>query len=100
MLTALADVTQIEKYYEEAWILSNKRYARAKRTLARACYDRGDFHDCCQHMDEALAVQPLVPNAWYIKGIITISSNHHHHRHHHHHHHHHHYYYRYIMHET
>jgi len=72
MLTALADVTQVEKYYEEAWILSNKRYARAKRTLARLCYDRGDYHDCCQHMDEALAVQPLVPNAWYIKGIACM----------------------------
>jgi hypothetical protein len=40
MLTALADVTGDESLYEKAWNLSNKRYARAKRSLARACYDR------------------------------------------------------------
>lgn len=40
MLTALGDLTQKEDCYERAWELSRGRYARAKRTLARMCFDR------------------------------------------------------------
>ena len=40
MLTALADLTGDEALYEKAWTISRKRYARAKRTLARRCFDR------------------------------------------------------------
>ena len=65
MLTALGDLTQVYKYmdpsikiqrddkfthlfiipkdescYERAWVLSGHRYARAKRTLAKICFDR------------------------------------------------------------
>ena len=40
MLTSLADLTADEELYERAWLLSNRRFARAKRTLARLCYDR------------------------------------------------------------
>ena len=40
MLTALADLTADEKLYEEAWTVSRRRYPRAKRMLARNCYNR------------------------------------------------------------
>jgi tetratricopeptide (TPR) repeat protein len=72
MLTALADLTGKEEYYERAWIVSKGRYPRAKRTQAKICYDRGDFAKCCQYLDEALAVQPLVATAWYLKGIACM----------------------------
>lgn len=72
MLTALADLTQKEEYYEKAWQLSKGRYPRAKRTLAKICYDRGQFAECCTYLDEALVVQPLVATAWYLKGIACM----------------------------
>ena len=40
MLNALGDLTGDEALYERAWTLSGRRYARAKRTLARLCFDR------------------------------------------------------------
>ena len=72
MLTALGDLTNSADCYTRAWELSGKRYCRAKRTLARLHFDKGDFRACCLHMDEALAVMPLVPTAWYLKGIAAM----------------------------
>eukprot|EP01038_Epipyxis_sp_PR26KG_P010586 gene10586-14221_t len=72
MLTSLADLTGKEEYYEQAWTLSKHRYPRAKRTLGKICYDRKDYQACCQHMDAALSVQPLVATAWYLKGIACM----------------------------
>ena len=72
MLTSLADLTSQEHYYEEAWTLSKGRFGRAKRTLARNCFDRKEFSQCISHMELALAVQPLVPKSWYLMGIACM----------------------------
>ncbi len=72
MLTSLADLTDSDELYERAWLLSNRRFARAKRTLAKRCFDRGRFAACVGHLDEALAVQPLAPQSWYLKGIACM----------------------------
>ena len=72
MLTSLADLTRKEEYYEQAWTLSRGRFPRAKRTLGKICYDRGDYQQCIRHLDEALAVHPLVATAWYLKGIACM----------------------------
>lgn len=72
MLTSLADLTQNESLYLKAWELSCHRYPRAKRTLGKICYDRGDFSDCVTHFTDALAVQPLVATAWFMKGIACM----------------------------
>lgn len=72
MLTALADLTGKEEIYERAWTVSKHRYPRAKRTLAKICFDRGDFAKCNEHLMQALAVQPLVHTAWYLKGIACM----------------------------
>lgn len=72
MLTSLADLTGQEDYYERAWVVSKKRFARAKRTLAKICFDRGQFAQCNEHLQEALAVQPLVHTAWYLKGLACM----------------------------
>jgi tetratricopeptide (TPR) repeat protein len=71
-VTILGDLTQDVKYYERAWSLSKGRYARAKRTWAHVCFDKGDFHGCYAHMCDALAVQPFVNKAWYLKGVACM----------------------------
>ncbi len=72
MMTALADITGNEALYERAWVLSQGRYPRAKRTLGKICYDRGDFQAAINHLNDALTVQPLVHTAWYLKGIACM----------------------------
>lgn len=72
MLTALADLTGNENLYEKAWTLSRRRYGRAKRTLAKICYDREDHRACIGHLEEALSIHPLMPNAWYLKGLASM----------------------------
>ena len=75
MVTALADLTGKEDLYEHAWAISKGRYPRAKRTLGKICHDRGDFAACCKHLDQALAVQPLIHATWYLKGISCMKLN-------------------------
>lgn len=72
MLTALADLTNDTALYEEAWELSDRRYARAKRTLAKISYDNGDMESSIKHATQALEVQPLKATAWYLKGLACI----------------------------
>jgi len=72
MLTSLADLTGKLDLYTQAWELSKGRYPRAKRTLGKICYDKGDFAACKEHMDDALAVQPLIATAWYLKGLACM----------------------------
>eukprot|EP01039_Chlorochromonas_danica_P001651 gene1651-1803_t len=72
MLTALADLTGQEELYEQAWNLSQHRYARAKRTLAKLHYDRGDYASSIDHLNQALQVQPMVATAWYLLGVACM----------------------------
>jgi len=72
MLTSLADLTGKEEYYERAWAVSKGRFPRAKRTLGKICFDRGDFENCVMHLDQALSVHPLVATAWYLRGIACM----------------------------
>lgn len=75
MLTALGDLSQKEEYYEQAWQLSKGRYPRCMRTLAKICHDRGQFEECCSHLDRALAVQPLVPTGTSLLMLFLIRAN-------------------------
>lgn len=88
MITALADLTHNEELYERAWLLSRGRYPRAKRTLAKNCYDRGlhshslflplddvyvgEYEACILHLDAALAVHPLIATSWYLRGVAAM----------------------------
>lgn len=72
MLTSLGDLTGNEECYEEAWILSKGRFARAKRTLARNCFHRQEYSECVRHMSVALAVHPLIATSWYLMGLACM----------------------------
>jgi tetratricopeptide (TPR) repeat protein len=73
LICILGDLTQKVEYYEEAWVLSNGRFARAKRTWANKCFDEGDFEGCFRHMEDALEVQPFVTRGWYLKGVAGMA---------------------------
>ncbi|CAM9157052.1 unnamed protein product, partial [Ectocarpus fasciculatus] len=75
MLTSLGDLTSDEDCYERAWTLSNGRFARAKRTLGHRCFTSNRFQQAIDHFDAALKVQPLVANAWYMRGLSCMRLN-------------------------
>lgn len=60
------------EYYEEAWSVSGGRFARAKRTLGRRLFDKGDYRAAIGHFTEALKVQPVNPQFWYLRGVAAM----------------------------
>ena len=72
MVCALADLTCDEDMYEQAWELSEHRFARAKRTLGKICFDKGDYAAAVRHLTQALTISPMVPTSWYLKGLASM----------------------------
>ena len=72
MVCALADLTIDEALYEQAWELSEHRFARAKRTLGKICFDKGKFAAAVGHLTQALEISPMVPTSWYLKGLASM----------------------------
>ena len=58
--------------YERAWLVGNKWFGRAKRTLGKLCFDKGRYEECKLHLTEALAMQSMVSHAWYTKGLACM----------------------------
>lgn len=75
LLCVLGDVTHDKKYLETAWEESGFKYARAKRALARMCVEAEEWEDAVQHFKEALAINPLFPEAWFTYGCSAIQVN-------------------------
>ncbi|KAF6000931.1 Tetratricopeptide repeat domain 27 [Cyanidiococcus yangmingshanensis] len=60
-----------EELYEEAWIRSGERYARAQRSLGRLAMRRGDWQRAYDHFRLALAVNPLYQEIWFASGFCA-----------------------------
>ena len=69
MLTILGELTAEEEPLEKAWVLSQHRYARARRSLARIAFDKGKLKLGCDYLRDALRIQPLNSSAWYLLGV-------------------------------
>eukprot|EP00388_Colpodella_angusta_P008703 GDKJ01023646.1.p1 GENE.GDKJ01023646.1~~GDKJ01023646.1.p1 ORF type:complete len:1120 (-),score=309.01 GDKJ01023646.1:195-3554(-) len=54
--------------YQKAWDVSKGSCARAKRSIARALFKKGDIEGACQAFADALNVNPLNFNAWFTRG--------------------------------
>lgn len=61
----LGDIKRDGKYYEKAWEVSGKRFARAKRSLARMKFSQGFYEESVNDYAEALAISKLFPGAWF-----------------------------------
>lgn len=69
---SLGDVTNFDTHYEKALEVSNGRSARAKRSLARSAYNRGDYHRSKILWESALALNYLHPDGWFAFGAAAL----------------------------
>mmetsp|Transcript_9580 Transcript_9580/g.9532 ORF Transcript_9580/g.9532 Transcript_9580/m.9532 type:complete len:226 (+) Transcript_9580:904-1581(+) len=72
MLCALGDITRNQECYLEAWEISNHRYTRSQRSLARISFDAGNFEKAIEHYKLALEINPLYANCWFTLGCAQM----------------------------
>eukprot|EP00178_Gracilaria_changii_P024774 TRINITY_DN749_c0_g1_i1.p1 TRINITY_DN749_c0_g1~~TRINITY_DN749_c0_g1_i1.p1 ORF type:complete len:974 (-),score=175.29 TRINITY_DN749_c0_g1_i1:14614-17535(-) len=74
LLCVLGDVTRNEEHFETAWEESGHRYARAKRSLGMMCIAAEQWEAAMAHYKEALAINSLFPDAWFVYGCAAIQT--------------------------
>lgn len=77
MLCTLGDLTKDISYYKRAWKLSNKRYPRAQRSLARHFYNEKNYDKSEKCFEKALLINSNNTSCWFTLGFIQmIKENH------------------------
>ncbi|OVA09405.1 Tetratricopeptide repeat-containing domain [Macleaya cordata] len=71
---SLGDVTNNDAHYEKALEVSNNRSARAKRSLARSAYNRGDYEESKILWESAMALNSLYPDGWFALGAAALKA--------------------------
>ncbi|GMF25598.1 unnamed protein product [Phytophthora fragariaefolia] len=72
MWVTLGDLTQEPSHYETAWTLSRQRFARAKRSLGRYYFEKGDPDTAIPHYEDAVRVGPMHTGAWFTLGAMAM----------------------------
>ena len=68
----LGDLKQLPSFYETAWSISNKRYARAQRSLGRLYSSKRDFAQAAEAYSLSLKVNALNQPAWFSLGCAHL----------------------------
>jgi lipopolysaccharide biosynthesis regulator YciM len=70
----LGDLTRDPKYWHQAWTANgeDKHYARAMRSLGAWHYKRGEFAECVECYEKALAINALFENSWFTLGCAAM----------------------------
>ncbi|CAK7338879.1 unnamed protein product [Dovyalis caffra] len=71
---SLGDVTNDDSCYDKAIEVSNNKSARAKRSLARSAYNRGDYETSKIMWGAALALNSLYPDGWFALGSAALKA--------------------------
>ncbi|CAA7392042.1 unnamed protein product [Spirodela intermedia] len=71
---SLGDVTNNDAHYQKALEVSNNKSARAKRSLARSAYNRGDYETSKTLWESAMAVNSLYPDGWFALGAAALKA--------------------------
>ncbi|TMW56568.1 hypothetical protein Poli38472_006578 [Pythium oligandrum] len=72
MWTCLGDITEDISHYETAWELSKHRFARAKRSLGRHFFEKGDYKTAIAHYQDSVQVSPMNNSAWFVMGSMAM----------------------------
>ncbi|GJQ15660.1 hypothetical protein GpartN1_g7451.t1 [Galdieria partita] len=67
----LGDLTRDERHYKEAWNVSNKRFARAMRSLGKLYVRNHQWELAIESFLEALGVNALYPDIWFLLGYCA-----------------------------
>ncbi|XP_024041240.1 tetratricopeptide repeat protein 27 isoform X4 [Citrus clementina] len=71
---SLGDVTNNDACYEKALEVSNDKSARAKRSLARSAYNRGEYETSKILWEAAMALNSLYPDGWFALGAAALKA--------------------------
>ncbi|GJV77434.1 tetratricopeptide repeat protein 27, partial [Tanacetum coccineum] len=69
---SLGDVTNQDSCYEKALEVSENKSVRAKRSLARSAYSRGEFEKSKLLWESAMALNSLYPDGWFALGAAAL----------------------------
>lgn len=72
LLCILGDLENDAKHYERAWEVSNRRYARAQRSLGELHLRNQDWQAAAEAYQKAVAVNRLSPEVWSRLGDIYL----------------------------
>mmetsp|Transcript_44297 Transcript_44297/g.80262 ORF Transcript_44297/g.80262 Transcript_44297/m.80262 type:complete len:965 (+) Transcript_44297:34-2928(+) len=65
----LGDLEKDPKHFEKAWEMSNKRYARAQRSLGSYWFGKKDLAKAVEAYQKALEINPMFPGTWFTMGV-------------------------------
>ncbi|KAA8522634.1 hypothetical protein F0562_013005 [Nyssa sinensis] len=71
---SLGDITNNDSCYLKALEVSDNRSARAKRSLARSAYNRGDYETSKILWGSAMALNSLYPDGWFALGAAALKA--------------------------
>ncbi|QHN98153.1 hypothetical protein HN51_045906 [Arachis hypogaea] len=71
---SLGDITNNDTCYEKALEVSNSRSARAKRSLARSAYNRGDYETSKILWESAMSMNSMFPDGWFAFGAAALKA--------------------------
>ncbi|KAK7410960.1 hypothetical protein VNO78_02233 [Psophocarpus tetragonolobus] len=71
---SLGDTTTNDACYEKALEVSNNRSARAKRSLARSAYNRGDYEKSKILWESAMSMNSMYPEGWFALGAAALKA--------------------------
>ncbi|GFS45347.1 protein prenylyltransferase superfamily protein [Actinidia rufa] len=71
---SLGDITRNDACYEKALEVSGNRSARAKRSLARSAYNRGDYEKSKVLWESAMALNSYYPDGWFALGAAALKA--------------------------
>ncbi|KAK9368665.1 hypothetical protein V1509DRAFT_658370 [Lipomyces kononenkoae] len=70
--SVMGDITQKPEYWERAW--KEGKYAAAKRSLGEYYFKAGNAEQCIVHLADALKVNPLNRQAWFLYGCAGLET--------------------------
>ncbi|RKP17669.1 TPR-like protein [Rozella allomycis CSF55] len=56
----------------KSWEISEKKYSKAKRLLGQQAFKQGKFQECISHLQEALKVNSLFEETWFLLGCAAM----------------------------
>lgn len=68
----LGDLEESPLMYEKAWEVSNRRYARAQRSLGKHYYSQGDLQKADDAYAKSLQVNALNHSTWFSLGCVRL----------------------------
>lgn len=68
----LGEITNSPEHYQQSWVVSGKRYARAPKMLGLYHFGRQEWPEALEHLKVSVEVNSMQTDAWYRIGYINL----------------------------